>query len=141
MQLEEKLKYIIENTDLFIQANGHYPNVVSDWGRAKSIDLNKGTVRFSRYEVTKRMLGSEMAWGQDIFLRTEIELKMTSFEIIKNYCKDDGSWERWKMDELKIQSWDDLYNHVRNIEINKNWLTKLRFWLGGKKLYIKYDEK
>jgi len=130
MKLIEKIKYVIENTDLFIQANGTDPNIVSDFGRAKFIDLERRTVKFSRAEVVKRRLNGEMAFGMDAFLRTELPVNMVSFQIIKNYCQDEGSWQRWQMDNFKEQmDWDVLYDHIQKIEINKNWYTKLKHWL------------
>lgn len=138
---KKKLKYIVEHTDLFVEIRGHKPNIVSDFGRAISIDLNKEIVKFSRHATTKRQLGSELAWGQDIFLRTEIPLAITSFSINKTFSIEDASWQKYRMDELKLSqhgnSWNCLYDHIRNLEINKNFITRLKHRLSPTDKYLK----
>ncbi len=121
----EKLKWLIENTNLFIQTSSTNPNIVSDWGRATKIDLEKQTVHFNRADILRRR-GVEGSGYSDAFLRTEAPLSEMRFEVIRNYSQDDGSWQRYEMNNFNGQSWGELYEHVHQIEKDSHWLERLK---------------
>lgn len=125
------LKRLIENTTLFIQASGIDPSIISDWGRAKRID-SSWVVHFDRAEVVNRRVGGEMAAMANCFLRSSLPIEKMTFDLIRNYCKEDGSWEFYEMASFNGKSWHELYLHVLNAFENKFFFTRFKKWVKNK---------
>lgn len=129
-----QIKYVIENTDLYFFVCSKLSRF--DFGRAKSLNMETGILKYSRREEIDRRSGgySERSCLSDALLSTEILFDKVDWDIYKNTCQDNGSWKKWKMNEFNGKDWRDLYCHMRNVEINRNIFTKLRH------LFSKRDE-
>lgn len=133
----EKLKWLIENTNLFIYVCGTNPNIVSDFGKAESIDLERQVVMFDRSAEIRHRFGgpSEFSAMANAFLSNEINLSEAKFSLDVNKSKvntdwSPEGWHKYNMDNFNGNSWDELYRHVK---INFNWWSKLLFKCGWKK--------
>lgn len=105
----EKIKYIAENTSLYIQIEGS--RFVSDWGRVKSIDLKNQLVKVDNEEC---MIKQGRGRKEHTLNRTKFPInEITKYNIVKNWSVENGSWKKYKMDKLKSYDWGILYDHIK----------------------------